>query len=545
MKIRKILEKRIVTFIICVIFIVLAALYYYGQQCGYPPEPEWLLGISRMYSHLSLGVKYYITELLDSTCALLATKIGGMSYYSARLYSTFLYVILLSASMLLALRDKSNGRMKLYLLPLFALFAVFLFPVSDNVELFQWPKGVELMYMWPFTYHYMPRIYALFCFIIFLFLVQCRERKKQIVFSTLLAAVCLYAMKMTDLIFYTMFLAPLFIVVFLHAIQKAETRKYAVYLMSGGMGILFLSRILPYAFKGRVWAKDRVDIYGEIYGGTNWISPEYLVTLLLNYIKLNTVNFNIQLPGKPVISLYSVVFMFKIAILIAGYIIVFHIIKCSLTKKSMSYRYDCLDEVLAWSYLILSGIFLFTDFGSMVVFYKYFIGLNPIMIILLCRNIEVFPQVINIKIISEIKNKKVLLCAYTFVLCVCSMEKVWTYHAPDGYEADFRAITAYIEITGFGHAVAPLWLSPQVGAFSEGEIMVYTTVGEVRNAYGDDAKIAYIITNSDDNSEIQDNVYEHCGSYEEICEYYSEPTDILNYDKLQLLVFENGIEIKE
>lgn len=545
MKLKKILENKVFSFIICVIFLVLSALYFYGLQCGYPPEPESIMTISTLFSHLTLGTGYHIPELLYSACAFLAVKIGGMSYFASRLCYSLLYMILLSGVMFLCLKPKNGHNIKLYLLPLIGLFSVLLFPVADNFELFQWPDHVELIYLWPHVYHYTSRIYAVLCMVVLFILVQCKEKRKQIVYAVVLAVICLYAMKTTDLIFYVMFPAPFLIVAFLHAFHKAEIRKYAIFLASGGMVILFLSRVLPYAVKGRLWTKERMHVYGETYGGTNWILTNYLGVNILNYIKLNTLNFNIQLPGLPVISLYTVVAVFRIVILIIGYIMTFHIVKCSLTGRGESYQYDCVDEVSAWAYLILSVIYLFTDFGSWWVHFKYFCGMTFLMTIILCRNIETFFKIIDIKALNELKYKKVLFCAYTFILCVCSMGKVWTSHAPDGYEADFEAITKYIEGTGYGHAVAPLWLYPQIDAKSNGRIMVFTTVEDVRNVYGDDAKISYIITNDDDNSEIQANVYEHCGSYEEICEYYSEPTDVIHYDKLQLLIFEDGIKIEE
>lgn len=545
MKLKKILGNKMFSFVACVLFLTLSALYFYGLQCGYPPEPESIMSVSSLFSHLTRGTEYHITEFLYSACALLAVEIGGMSYFSTRLFYTLLYMILLSGVMFLCLKPKDGHNAKLYLLPLIGLLSVLLFPVADNAEIFQWPAGVELIYVWPYVYHCIPQIYTVLCLVVLLILIQCREKKRQIVYSIVLAVICLYAMKTADLIFYVMFLAPLFIVAFLHTFYKADTRKYAIYLMSGGMVILFLSKILRYAAKGSLWTKERMHVYGRVHGGTNWVSIDSLGITILGYIKIVAANFNIQLPGAPVLSLHTIVAVFKIAIVIIGYLIIFHIIKCSLSGRGKSYQYDYIDEITAWSYLILSGISLFTELGGSVINNKYFCGMTFLMTIILCRNIETFLTIINIETLKELKYKKELFCAYTFVLCVCSMGKVWTYHAPDGYEADFEAITQYIEGTDYGYAVAPLWLYPQIYAKSGGEVMIFRKIEEIRNIFGDDAKISYIVTNDDDNYEVPENVYVHCSSEEEIREYYSEPTDVIHYDKLKLLIFKDGIKIEE
>lgn len=537
----KIWNSRIFAFVVCAVFVVLSALYYYGLQCEYPPQPEEVIAVQRMFSHLSLGTDYTITEVLFDTCLFVATKIEGMSYQSVRIFLSLLYSILLSFTVFLCLKPKRGGGTNLYRLPLIALFSVILFPIAVNYELFQWPPGVDLIYEFPFHYHYTARIYALICLVLLMILLQCQEKKRKVIYGILFAVICLYAMRKTDLIYYIVFLAPAAIVVFLYALHVGKLRKYAVYCTSAGMCTLLLSRV----FLQSMWTRESVGVYGDLYGGTNWTSIDTLGMNFLNYIKLILINFNIQLPKAPVLSLYSVVYILKIGILIVGYIIVIHIIKCSVTGENDSYQYDFIDEILAWSYILMTGVYLSTDFGSAVIFFRYFSQLTFIMTILLCRNIEAFPKIIGIKWLKEIKYKKELLFIYTFVLCVCSTGKVWTYRVPNGYEPELKAIAEYIENTDYGCAVAPFWLYSQIGALSNGAVMAYQTEEEIKNIYGSDVKVTYIITNNFDNSDIKGDFYDHCNTYEEMCEYYSEPSDIIRYERLQLVIYKDGIQIKE
>lgn len=538
----KILNNRIFAFAVCAVFVVLSSIYYYGLQCEYPPQSENIVTITSMYSHLTLGTENYIKEIACFICAFLATKIGGMTYFATRLNFTFLYGILLCFIVFLCLRSKKEYRTNLYRLPLVALFSVIMYPVADNPELFQYIKGADFIYEWPFHYHYSSRIYALVCLALLLLLLQCRGKTKKIVYGVLLAVVCLYAAKKTDLVFYTMFAAPTAIVLLLCSLQNDKLRKYAVYWVSGGMGLLFLSRIMPIGIKTSLWAKERASVYGAIYGGTNWISIDAIGEQLINYIGLNCMLFNIQLPESPLISLYTVVYVLKLTILIVGYLIMFHIIKCSFVGKSRLYHYDYIDQILAWGYVLLSCVFIFTEHGSMTYGkYRYFSALTAAMTVLICRNIEVVPQVVGLEMLKEIKYKKVLLCAYAAVICFCTMGKVWAYRAPNGYDPELEAIVDYIEGTGYGYAVAGYWLWPRLTAISGGEVMVYETEDQVKDIYGDDAKVAYIITRNDGYSD----GYGPWDDYEEMREYYSEPTDVIRYERLQLVIYKDGVKIKE
>lgn len=543
----KIWNSRIFAFVVCAVFVVLSALYYYGLQCEYPPQSENIMTTTSMYSHLTLGTVYRITEVVYCVCAFLATKIGGMTYFATRLHFTFLYAILLCFIVFLSLRSKEEYRTNLYRLPLIALFSVIMYPVADNPELFQYIKGADLIYEWPFHYHYPSRIYALVCLTLLIVLLQSHGKNKKIVYGVLLAVVCLYAAKKTELIFYIMFLVPAVIAVLLYALQNDKLRKYAVYCVSGGMGLLFLSRISPVGIRTALWTKEQASVYGAVYGGTNWIPIDLIGEQLLNYIELNCMLFNIQLPESPFISLYTVVYVLKIIILVVGYLIVFHIIKCSFTGKSELYHYDLADQILAWGYLLLSCVFIFTGHGSMTFGkYRYFSALTAAMTILICRNIEIFPRIVGLEMLREIKYKKVLLCAYAVVICLCTIGKVWAYRAPNGYDPELEAIADYIEGTGYGYAVAGYWLWPRLTAISGGEVMAYETEEQVKNVYGDDAKVAYIITRNDGYSDgISGTVYNHCDTYDEMCEYYSEPSDIIRYERLQLVIYRDGIMTKE
>lgn len=543
--IQRIMCNKLTVFVMGAIFVVLASFYHYSLLCEFPPNGEEIQTILSMFSHLNLGTGWIHREFLFDFLAFLATEIGGISYFATRLFFTFFYVILIGGTTFLCVKSKEGQESRLYFLPLIGLMAVALFPLADNPDVFSYTGSKGMLYLWSFNYHYPARIYSIICLILIGFSIQCSERKKRVVYSVILIMVCIYAMKTTDLVFYIMFMAPAIIVFMLHILQGDKSKKYGIYMILGGMGVLFLCRFLPVDFVRAWWTKESADVYGAIYGATNWSTVKSIGERLLSYVELICLSFNIQLPGAPVISFYTVVYVLKIVILTLGYFIMFHIIKCSFQAKCKECHYDFIDEILAWSYLLMSCVFIFTEFGH-VGYARYFPGLTTVMTILLCRNLEGFPRIIEVKWLQELRNKKVLFFVCTFVLCACAMGKVWTYHAPNEYDDELKAIIAYVEESDLGYAVANYWMFPRATALSEGRVMVYQTEEKVKEVYGNDAKVTYIITHNDNSSDNNGFLYyDYCETYEEMCEYYSTPTDIIRYDKLMLVIYKDGIEIKE
>ncbi len=219
-----------------------------------------------------------------------------------------------------------------------------------------------------------------------------------------------------------------------------------------------------------------------------------------------------------------------------------HIIVKCIASKSVQYGYDCIDEILAWSYLLLSLVFVFTEFGAMP-YARYFTALPSVMTIVLCRNMDKILNIIHIEVLKRIAGKRFLFCVCTIAMCVCSVEKVWAYSAPDSYGEDLQAIAAYLEDAEYGYAVAPYWIYSKISAMSDGKVLVCRSKEEVKDVFGEEAEVHYIVTRNDqstDNNKFA--VYENCEDYESICEHYSEPSNIIRYNQLELLIFEDGLQ---
>lgn len=540
--IRNIINSRIFTVAICMLFALGAAGYYYGLLLEFPPNTEEMSPVWRMYySDVMAMGRIDIVAYLGTW---LATKIGGMSYFAVRLSYVFFFFVIICLVLYLCLENKTGNEKhrKIYLLPLIALLCVILFPVADNPALCWDEGGKDLIYIYPFQYHTSARIYALLCLILIDLAMKSGKQYIRRGFYVLLGVVCLYGMGTKDLIFYILFLLPAGIVLGKWALYHAKYHKTAIGVISIGLICFAISRFMPIEFVRKLWTNEHADVYGAIYGGTNWISIKSIGEHLLNYIQLICFDFNIQLSNLPVISFYSVVYLFKVVIIIIGYIVMGHVVVKSIAGKSVQHGYDYIDEILAWSYLLLSLVFIFTEFGSMP-FVRYFTALPSVMTIVLCRNMDKIPDIIHIEALKRIDGKRFLLCVCTIAMCICSMGKVWTYRAPDNYEEDLKAIAAYLEDAEYGYAVAPYWIYSKISAMSNGKVLVCRSEEEVKAVFGEAAEVHYIVTHSDQSA---DNnifaVYENCEDYESICAHYSEPSNIIRYNQLELLIFEDGIQ---
>lgn len=78
-------------------------------------------------------------------------------------------------------------------------------------------------------------------------------------------------------------------------------------------------------------------------------------------------------------------------------------------------------------------------------------------------------------------------------------------------------------------------------------IYLCPSIEEVRQLFGNDASITYMITRYDHESgKYHDYLYyENFNNYEELCEKYSEPDRVIDYSSFSLCIWEDGIQIIE
>ncbi len=550
--IKKFINKYYVI-VLSIAVILFGAFYNYGLRMAFIPDSEDLLTISSCYKTIHLGAAYAENhDLLYKCIAFLSTLLGGMSFFSMRLCFTLLHTILLSCTLYLTFRARDTKPANLYLIPLFALIAILLHPVTpEDPYGMVTDCGTDFIYQYPYDYHYTARIYTLICFIIISLFFSVNSFRKKLLCCIAAGIMILYSLSLKDTMFYFLFLLPFCIAVFLRTLHNDKTKKYALTFVCIVLGLITLTRFLPSSGKIRsiLWTKEAASTYGSIYGGTNWLSVDMIWTAIENYIIKVLDLFNILLPSSPVISLYTVVYILKLLLLIIGYVIVFKIVRGTVAGTNRQEEVDLIDEALAWSYVILSAAHLFTEYGHNNMYSRrYASALVTIMAILLCRYLPIILQSmrwIPNKILTVDKTKLFLI---TSALCLCTIKPVWTYTpAKHCHEDDMNAILEHIRSTDLGYAISSFYLSEVMDAMSNGEILIYCSPEEVKTLYGKDAKISYLITRYDYEPGKYHSYmyYENFENYEQLCDKFSKPSYIIDYDTLSLCVWENGMVIQE
>lgn len=526
----------------CIVVLAGGGFYYFEIQNSFIPNGEDLWRIQSWYTILHYGQGYVHENVILDAITYFSVRIGGMSYFSLRVYFTICYIIIMLFSLFLSISKKKNRNTLWYMIPLWAFFMVFVHTLKTGDPLSVGKVDDSgLMNQLPQNYHIASSIFALLCMILLQFFLQSDKKRNKIMIGVLNLIVFVYGATHTDLVFYTIFVIPGIFVTGLHAMRHEKARKYVLPLLLSGAAVLLVTSLLPEDMKALWWSKDSVSMYGEIYGATNWFDVDDLADNLVRYIHMVLELFNIEITNRPVVSLYSVLFAVRVLFVIMGYLIISKIVSYSIRGKAEEFGYTVIDEILAWAYVILSGAFLFTGLAMKEDgITRYFSALIPILTILLCRHVGDMVQRI-IPLCSQMRYKRFYFAGIVVALCVCMAEPLWTYDAEDQYEADCHAAIEYIKEWDDGkgemYVIAPIWLAARLSAVAEGEILFANNEQYLRTIYGVDATAKYVIIDWEERwfKIGVDDLVGH--SYEEMCENYKVPVREVKLDSFYVFEF--------
>lgn len=538
---KKVCGDRKVVMAITFLFIVVATVYHYSLRLGFIPNGEDLNYPCSVYKSLKYTEEYYVRDLFG-IIALFAVKAYGVTYTSVRLTFTICYLILLMLMFPLVFNKDDTEKNYFFILPLFALFMVFLRPVGGFDS---WGQlgGDDLIIQWGYDYHYEPRIVAMLSVLLLQFVIKNRNST---VLKVVFAGSIIYGLHLKDLTYLVMFVAPFIIVYSFKWMKNEKNGNALVWIAVVAAGAFLLSRILPGDILTKLWSKDSTGQYGYIYGGTNWSDITGFSTRFFQYIRLILQFFNVRLGKIPLISAYTVVYMVKMGLIVLGYVHIFRIAGTTITGNREKYGYDEIDGILAWSFILLTIVYLFTDLGGATYSIRYMSGLVSSMTLVLCRNIRNLTGIINCERIRKIKNKKVAFAVFISIICICYAEKTWTYTATDSYVQDFEGAIEYIKSNGGGYGIGRVWAGGRIMAMTGGEIEFYRSPEDVQAWLGKDAKATYAIADFVGKTSREDwLVFDNCRDYEKLCEKYSEPSNVIEYEHFSLLVWDDGISVCE
>lgn len=533
-------HRKLLFYAACAAAVIAGGVYYFGILHAFAPNADDLGSTQRWYLILTNRRSYSHENIIYDSVMCLSGLIGGMSYFARRLASALFYTIVLGLSLFLSLTQK-NGKNRWFLLPLWAFFMILIHTMQESFDYSLMDDDTDLIRWFPYNYHVMPLIFALISLIVLQCFLRAHERKKKHITGAIGMIAAAYALLFTDLIYYVIFVLPLLIVLALRGLYSDKTRKYMMPLLAAGVGIMLLTRILPGDFFEKLWNSATVGTsYGEIYGGSDWLDLDHILVHVTNYMKTIMLLFNIDLSDRPLISFYSVLFVIRIAFVAVGYAIVAKIIACSVKGKAGQNGYSAIDEILAWGFVTLSCAFIFTRNALYRDLIRYYSAFVPILTILLCRNIGGFIRKF-LPVLESITHKEIFFAGIVGALCICQAEPVWLYQVRDSYQEDCEAAIEYLRQWGAendGYAVAPYWLYPRLSAMTNGEILFYNSEETIKELYGEDAGIRYMVVGWDGRGLLTYGLHDMAyGSYEEMCEKYQSPIRAVDLDYVYVCEF--------
>ena len=479
----------------CAVAVIAGGVYFYGILHAFVPNSEDLWTTQQWYLILTGQAVYVHHNVIYDLVSCLSVVIGGLSYFSNRLEFTLLYMIVWGLSLYLCV-SRTKGQKRWFLLLLWIFFGLMIHTVQDGSDFGKVYGSTDLVWQFPYCYHITEVIFSLICLIIIQFYLNASTSKKKIVLLCIGLGIGVYALRFTDLVFYVVFALPCLIVLLIHGIYHHKTRKYALPFFLICAGMMLLTKILPGQLSSALWTTQGVrNVYETVYGATNWLDLDVIFSHITNYIKLVVLLFNIDLSNRPILSMHSVLFVIRIVFVITGYAIAVKTVVYSIRGKMKQHGGTLVDEILAWSVIIVSCSFLFTKNGENLGSLRYYSSLVPIMIILLCRNLEKI-AVRMMPVLTDIKHKKIYLCGIFGILCICQAEPVWQHQTSDSYLEDCEQVIAYLEQRGAlddGYVLAPYWLCHRLSAMTGGEILFFFDETQIRNIYGKDADIRFVI----------------------------------------------------
>lgn len=488
-----------ILWIVCAGLVFGGGIYYFGVYSAVMPNAEDLATTQQWYQILHLGQPYRHSNIILDLTGWLSGLVGGMSYFACRLRFALLYAIISGLSLWLCI-SKREPRKRWAVLPLWAFFMVFVHTVHSEQIFGRLYESEDWIIQFPYHYHTAPLIFALICTILLQSYLNAEKGKKKAVTGWVGLLTVIYAFLFTDIIYYIVFALPFLIVLVLRGFYHEKTKKYMMPLLCIGVGMILLTRILPGALSERLWRRESMYLYGEIYGAANWLDLDNVLSCLANYIKTVMQLFNIELSNYPVISLYSILFVVRTAFVVMGYGIVGKIIVCSLKGKSDQSGYTMIDELLAWAFVLLSCSFLFTGNGVKSDATRFYGGLVPLLVILLCRNVENAVKSF-LPALGSMKYKRFYFAGIIGALCICQAEPVWRYHAEDSYQEDCEEVIEWLRQWGAesdGYALAPFWLCSRLSAAADGDILFYCNEESLRAIHGEDAAVRYAVVGWDE-----------------------------------------------
>jgi len=531
----------ILKYFLCIFIMLIGGLYYYYLLSLYYPSNEQIAAILTHYYHDKLTWNSVPLNNLFQIVSFLSYKIGGASVFSVRLFfATMQSFVFLFASILLICKYTSFDDL-LISAPIFAFMALLLHPLGGVAGFgIVSPMIVNLFY----NDHQAPVVIAMLSFVIFELYERCKDKKKKILILLLLFIVSLHGILKTDLCYSLIFLAPLIMILFIRLLRRKQYIPSIIAIASIFVSLIVLTRRLPSVAGSFFWSIDSVTSYsGPFYGSTSWMSSSELIDHMIKYMKNLLIFSNSDFSGYPLIDGYSFIFVIRVLLVILGLCLSVYVVYSSIKGITQEHAISLTDELIAWSIILQSMIYILTAFAGITDQFRYIWDIVILIPLLLCRTIPKFIKFINQRFDAKSYKTILLSIAFLFISLNISYVGAGTEKYSEDFEDELNNVCSFISEREAGNeyheaiGIGPYWFLGRL-VIETGEVFVNNSDNDETYNPKYNKSIRYIISNVDKSDHPAGMLRIGRVDDHDIRERFGDPIDVYEQEHINVYIYQ-------
>ncbi len=521
-------------FISFIIIVILGGLYYFFLQSHFYPSTEEIAAILPIH-YKSLISNYSINHLNNPFwwISSIIYHFFGLSVFSVRFFFTVMYCLIIGLGLIIIFRKQIKLLDLFVILPIFVFMSIILHPFGGDSKF-----GIlsPMIYFLYYNTHQLPIIAAFLSIILLDLYVSFDAHKFKWSFGGILLIQSLYSLIKSDLCYAIIFVTPVCIIYFLRCWHNSAKRFRGVTILAFVVSVIVLTRRIPQLASSFFWGSESVTVYsGSFYGSATWLDVLDILNHISKYIKNLLLFSNSDFSNYPIVDGYSIIFAFRIALLVYGLILA-TVYVCKSLSNHLHNDCSCLIDVLiSWSIIIQSLVYIFSTFADSDDQFRYIWSVIILIPILICRNI---PKLLAYS--SSKYNIAGIQISFTASFLICSMIISFAGSGTDIYEEPFEDelinVCHYIssretpESNDNYISIAPYWFYGRL-VIETGEVF-FPKGSEIQNS-----EIKYVVTNVDTGSHIASAL--RIGLYDDaaIRKLYGQPIEIYEQEHINVYVY--------
>lgn len=427
----------IVNVILLLGFTILAGIYYYGLHKSFWFDYEYTLPMYFQYLNDVFDTNISgRTELMLFT--ILPYKLWGISLKSVRIYATTMYQMIILFGSCVALYSSKTKKLEWYRIAIFSFIIVILNPGSSPFC----GHYSNNFHQYPYDLHATAAIFAVVSLFLLCIHQEVQNKKVKNALKILIVILCIAGFRYTDFLYVVTFVLPLLCVVMLYLWKEKKHFFYGI-IMLVVVALAILHMISFFVPELESYFTPKIVWYGSgvMYGDNGFTDFREIWHNISNtFVELMAI-FNIDIIWKGIISINTIIALFRIALLVFLLFVSFNIVIKAGEKNSAFDSLDYVDIVLSLGIIFnLCGV-VFSSYGESPSCIRYMTIILFYGAISIARQSEKIVSLINQKV--DVRSKLYFFIFFFF----CILINMTTFWKEDDYVAYYEP--AFLEANNF------------------------------------------------------------------------------------------------